>query len=272
MLVLIALGGGSMKKISSLLFLCLMCFILCAPCFAEEFKNPPIVDETGVLSSTQIKELSKNIEEVRKKYGFDVAVYIEAKMRSYDEMESADDIYDYYGYGAGENDDGILLYICVDSKKYWITTYADGERIFNENGIKYLEKNIKPKLKDGNYYTAIETFTNLSHELLEMAENGEPFNEKQYTLGYILTVIGCGLIIPLIIAFALMYMKLSKMKTSVKNDYAANYIKPGSMNIAVSRDIFLYSHIIKTERPKNNTSGSHTSSSGRRHGGGGGSF
>ena len=61
------------------------------------------------------------------------------------------------------------------------------------------------------------------------------------------------------------------MKTAVENDYAANYVKPGSKQLTMSRDIFLYSHITKTEKPKNN-SGSHNSSSGRTHGGGGGSF
>ena len=66
-------------------------------------------------------------------------------------------------------------------------------------------------------------------------------------------------------------MKLAKMKTAVENNYAANYVKNGSKRLDFSRDIFLYSNITKTERPKNN-SGSHQSSSGRTHGGGGGSF
>ena len=65
--------------------------------------------------------------------------------------------------------------------------------------------------------------------------------------------------------------KLKKMKTAEENDYAANYVKPGSMKLSVSRDLFLYSRITKTERPKS-SSGTHTSSSGRTHGGRGGSF
>jgi len=65
--------------------------------------------------------------------------------------------------------------------------------------------------------------------------------------------------------------KRKKMRTSFDTDYAANYIKPGSMRIDASRDLFLYSRVIKTERPKE-SSGTHTSSSGRTHGGRGGSF
>ena len=104
-----------------------------------------------------------------------------------------------------------------------------------------------------------------------MAKDGKPYNEKQYSMKYLIGVITVCLIAPLLIAFWMMKGKLKKMKTAVENDYAANYIKPGSMNISVSRDLFLYSRIAKTERPKE-SSGTHTSSSGRTHGGRGGSF
>ena len=108
-------------------------------------------------------------------------------------------------------------------------------------------------------------------ELLEMAANGEPYNKKQLSMTYILMVIGGALLIPFIIAKMMTNSKLAKMKTAVENDYAANYVKPGSKQLTMSRDIFLYSHITKTEKPKNNSE-SHKSSSGRTHGGGGGSF
>ena len=164
-----------------------------------------------------------------------------------------------------------MLYICSSTCEYWITTHAYGLQVFNENGIAYLKKNIEPHLADDNYYRAMETFAEKADELLEMAEKGEPFNKRQYDINYLLIVIGCALLLPLIIAYFMMQNKLSKMKTAVENDYVANYIKPGSKRLTMSRDIFLYSHIMKTEKPKNNSE-SHTSSSGRTHGGGGGSF
>lgn len=260
-----------MKRVISLLFVCFMCLALTVPSFAAEFENPPIIDEAGYLSESQLAELAEKLETIRQKYNFEVAVYTEYDMTSYDAMSSADDIYDYCGFGAGENDDGIMLYICSGTREYHITTHADGLRVFNENGIEYLKKNIQPHLEDDNYYLAMKVFAEKADELLEMAEKGEPFNKKQYDIKYLLIVIGCALLVPLLIAWFMMNGQLKKMKTAVENDYAANYIKPGSKQITMSRDIFLYSHIIKTEKPKNN-SGSHTSSSGRTHGGGGGSF
>ena len=184
---------------------------------------------------------------------------------------SADDIYDYNGYGAGENDDGILLYICSDTREYHFTTHGEGLKYFNSNGLKYLESKVAPYLSEDDYYEAFEIFIETTDELLQMAKDGKPYNEKQYSTKYLIGVIIAALLIPLLVALILMKKKLKKMKTAVENDYAANYVKPGSMNISVSRDLFLYSRITKTERPKE-SSGTHTSSSGRTHGGRGGSF
>ena len=178
-----------MKRIVSLLFICIICLSLTFSCFAAEFSNPPVTDEAEYLSESEFAELSEKLEGIRQKYNFEVAVYTEYDMTSYDAMSSADDIYDYGGYGAGKNDDGIMLYICSSTREYHITTHADGLRVFNTNGIEYLKKNIQPHLANDDYYLAMDTFADLTDELLEMAANGEPFNKKQYDMKYLLIVI-----------------------------------------------------------------------------------
>ena len=220
---------------------------------------------------SELDELTKDLDAVREKYDFEVAIYTESTMTSATAEASADDIYDYNGYGAGENDDGIMLYICSDTREYHFTTHGKGLEYFNTNGLIYLESQVLPYLSEDDYYGAFNAYIETADELLEMAESGTPYNEKQYSTKYLIGVIIVCLIAPLLIALWMMNRKLKKMKTAVENDYAANYMKPGSMNITVSRDLFLYSRITKTEKPKSN-SGTHTSSSGRTHGGRGGSF
>ena len=138
-------------------------------------------------------------------------------------------------------------------------------------GLAYFEKKIVPYLKKDNYYAAVKSYADHTEELLEMAAEGKPFNKRQHSMKYILCVVAGALLLPLILAYFMMHKKLCAMKTAVKEDNAANYMKPNSMNLDFSRDIFLYSTVTKTEKPKSN-SGSHTSSSGRSHGGRGGSF
>ena len=259
-----------MKKLFSCLLLLLITTSFVVTAYAD-FQNPAIVDDAGYLMQSELSSLSKKLDKVREKYDFEVAIYTESDMTSATAEESADDIYDYQGYGAGENDDGIMLYICSDTREYHFTTHGKGLKYFNANGLAYLESKVVPHLSENDYYEAFEEYIETTDELLQMAKDGKPYNEKQYSMKYLFGVIIVCLIAPLLIAFWMMKRKLKKMKTAVENDYAANYIKPGSMNLTTSRDLFLYSRITKTERPKS-SSGTHTSSSGRTHGGRGGSF
>ena len=259
-----------MKKIFSCMLLLFITMTLLLPAYAA-FENPPIIDDAGYLMQSELDELSRELDKVREKYNFEVAIYTESDMTSSTAEASADDIYDYGGYGAGENDDGIMLYICSDTREYHFTTHGKGLKYFNANGLAYLESKVLPHLSENDYYEAFEEYIETTDELLQMAKDGKPYNEKQYSMKYLFGVIIVCLIAPILIAFWMMKRKLKKMKTAVENDYAANYIKSGSMRIDTSRDLFLYSRITKTERPKS-SSGTHTSSSGRTHGGRGGSF
>ena len=222
-----------MKRIFSCLLLLLITtsFVVTAQ---SDFQNPSIVDDAGYLMQSELSFLSKELDKVREKYGFEVAIYTESDMTSSTAEESADDIYDYNGYGAGENDDGILLYICSDTREYHFTTHGEGLKYFNSNGLKYLESKVVPYLSEDDYYEAFEIFIETTDELLQMAKDGKPYNEKQYSTKYLIGVIIAALLIPLLVAWILMKKKLKKMKTAVENDYAANYVKPGSMTISAS--------------------------------------
>lgn len=266
-----------MKKIISVLFVFCICLSFIFPCFAAEFKNPPIVDGAGYLTSEQFDELSQRLEDIRQKYNFEVAIYTEVEMSGSSAMASADDIFDYSGYGAGEACDGIILYICSGTRDYWMSTHARGLTVFNDNGIEYMKRKIQPRLKDDNYYGAMKAYANNAEKLLEMAAKGKPYNRKPRDTKKFFEGLFGLIVISLIIANYMLKFKMKKMKTAVENDYAANYVVPGSKHITGSGDYFLYSLVSKTKIPKESSggsggSGSHRSSSGRTHGGGGGKF
>ena len=87
-------------------------------------------------------------------------------------------------------------------------------------------------------------------------------------------------VVSLIVGLILSCTTVGKMKaklTTVRAQAAANsYIKPGTLNINDSREMFLYRSVTRTQKPKNNSSSggssTHTSSSDTTHGGGGGKF
>lgn len=259
-----------MKKTISAILIALTVIISTGSVFAI-FNNFTVVDKAGYLTDSQLEELSKQLDDVRQKYNFDVAVYTEKFMSGTNAESTADELYEHTLYGYGENSDGIMLYIAADENAYHFTTHGSGETIFNDNGLAYIESKILPSLKEGDYYTAMKLYGEYCEELLEMAAQGEPYNKKQRSTGYVCGIVGCALLIPLLLAYLMTKKKMKKMKTAVENDYAANYMKPGSMNLSMSRDIFMYSTVTKTEKVKS-SSGGHTSSSGEHHGGRGGHF
>ena len=104
-----------MKKMFSCMLLLLISMTLLLPVYAA-FDNPPIIDDAGYLMQSELAKLSEELEQIREKYNFEVAIYTESEMSGNTAEEAADDIYDYNGYGVGENDDGILLYICRDTR------------------------------------------------------------------------------------------------------------------------------------------------------------
>ena len=98
-------------------------------------------------------------------------------------------------------------------------------------------------------------------------------NSYEITLIFIAFAFGCNMGCSVIVSQLFGAKDYAKMKTAVENDYAANYMKDGSMKLDISRDIFMYSKITKTEKAKSDSaSDTHTSSSGETHGGRGGSF
>lgn len=265
-----------MKRLLTIFLWC-MSILCCVPVYASpyeaDFINTPVTDDAGYLTYEEFEQLKTKLERIREEYDFDVAIYTEYIMSGYDAQSTADDLYDYNFYGAGEDRDGILLYICSESREYYITTHAKGIYVFNDHGIAYLMDHIQPLLEDDQYYQAMDTFANLAEELLEMAANGQVYNEEKLDTGYVVVVVGSALLFPLLIAYLMMKTQISKMKTAKEERYAQNYMKQDSRHITNSRDIFLYSHITKTAKPKKSSSSTtHRSSSGRTHGGGGGRF
>ncbi len=235
---------------------------------AAAFSQPSYHDEAGYLTQTEVDVISAQLDSVRNKYNVDVAIYIEEDFSSnFNAQDSADDIFDYNGYGYGDDKDGILLYICSSTREYHFTTHGEyGRKVFSNSALAFLEENVVYHLQFDDFYSAFDAYASTCEDLLSDAKNGVFYSKPKNVIVPILILIG----VPVLLAFILMLSKLSKMKTVRDQKTATNYIKEGSMNLTHSRDIFMYSHTVRTAKPKDQ--GNHRSSSGEIHGGRGGSF
>lgn len=243
----------------------------------DHMLQPWIVDDADVLSDEQENMLRQKLNEISNRQKFAVAIVIVDTFGSKTPMNFADDFYDYNGYGVelSENRDGAILAFSM-SHKWYISTCGYGIEAITDAGRERMADLFKPYLKDKEYYSACDKFADLCDDYVTEARNG-----TAYDVGHLpklpfpfMKRLGIAIIAGLLIAFIIVTIMKSKLTTVKAQDSAVDYTKEGSMVVNESRDMFLYSHVSKTEKAKDSDGGSstHTSSSGSTHGGGGGSW
>lgn len=282
-----------MKKTSNRLrslFAALAALILAAalavPAFAVEGGFADLYyrmnDSANVLTEDEDNELEDALEELSLRQSFDVVIATIESLESvdYDSMEAyADDLYDFCQFGYGADRDGVLLLVSVGDRKWHISTCGYGITAFTDAGIQYLGEQMTPDMADGDYAAAFRTFVQWSDAYIDAARSGRPYDVKNLpreplSLMYLFLALGIGLVL----AWVVVGVMKSRLRSVAFQENAASYVREGSMNLTNSRELFLYRDVHRTERVEEKDSDSsggsstHTSSSGTTHGGGGGSF
>ena len=239
-------------------------------------------DSANVLTEDEDNELEDALEELSLRQSFDVVIATIESLESvdYTSMEEyADDLYDFCQFGYGADRDGVLLLVSVGDRKWHISTCGYGITAFTDAGIQYLGEQMTPDMADGDYAAAFRTFVQWSDAYIDAARSGRPYDVKNLprdplSLMYLFLAVGIGLVL----AWVVVSVMKSRLRSVAFQENAASYVREGSMNLTNSRELFLYRDVHRTERVEEKDSDSsggsstHTSSSGTTHGGGGGSF
>lgn len=239
-----------MKK---LIIFCLVLMVLVIPVSAAE---DLLVDDADLLTYAQETELEAGLRELTEKYNMSVVIVTTDSVGEKDTVAYADDFLDYNGYG----EDGILLLINMEDRQWHISTVGEAVSAFSEDDLAQIEDGIVDYLSDGNYMSAFEEFISQCDDILD--------NSFAWGTNLIFALV-VGLVVSLIVVFC-----LKRQLKSVKRQYtASDYVRPGSLQLTGSGEIFLYHTVSRIEKPKPQSgSGTHRSSSGRMHGGRGGRF
>lgn len=237
-----------------------------------------VVDMADLLDNSEEAALLSMLDEISIRQELDVVVVTVNTLDGKTPMDYADDFYDYNGYGFGENRDGVLLLVCMEDRDWRISTSGYGITVFTDAGIEYISEKFLPDLSDGNYADAFTTYAEHCDEFITQARTGEPYDtnnlpkEPFNVFTSLLISLAVGILVSLIVTGK---MK-GKLKTVRMQPAAEEYVRKGSMLVTESSDLFLYSHVDRRAKSKDNDSGggssTHTSSSGSSHGGGGGKF
>lgn len=249
------------KRIFTLLLVLLICFALAVPAFAEA-GNFHMVDTAGLLTSIQEAALEAKLAEISARQGTEVCI---VTVNSLEGTIIAD--YSEYFYDSYMDDvPAVVLFIAMDEREWDIAAYGGAEVSFNAAGREYIGGQILDSLSDEDFNNAFTDFAALCDDFLAQAASGEPYGSgnlpKEPMAWYsILIALGIGLVVALIVTGVMR----SALK-SVAMQHAAEYVRPGSLQLTRSQDIFLYRTVSRRERPKSSTSsGSGAGSSSGNH-------
>lgn len=239
-----------------------------------------LTDGAELLSSEEAAALREKLQAVSDKYDCDVLILTVDSLGGKTPTQYADDYFDYNGYGRNSTADGILFMLSMEDRDWAISTCGRCIQAFTDNGQAYMIGKMKGDLKLDRFAAALETYVETCDELLEMYENGKPYDKPQGTLYKIMHVsVPIGILLSLAIGFLLAGIPLGRMKSAINNvkwqKNASDYSRPGSMQLQQSFDQFLYTNTTRVKVESSSSSGgssTHTSSSGRTHGGSSGKF
>ena len=274
-----------LKKMTSLLLavLLLSCLVLPASANAGSY----IVDDAGLLYSNEAAALEEKAAALSATYGIDAVILTVDSLGGVTAQNYADDYYDHNGYG----EDGVLFLLAMEEREWYIYTCGTVIYALTDYGIQQLGEGVLPYLSSGSWYDGFSFFLDRLPYYLDAYGSGAPVDgyadysgdyyhgqqdevvyypqEKQPSLPM-------SLLIGLAVGGVAILIMRSSMNTKRAQHGAAVYLKDGSWNLRMHRDIYLYSNVTKTRRQQSSSSGGgssvHRSSGGRSHGGGGGRF
>lgn len=224
-----------------------------------EVKEFQVFDEADLLNDSEELDLEEKLADLSSKYGAQIVVCTIESMDGGDIDEFLGFLYDEMEFGYGKNHDGVLLLVCMDPREYRILSNGFAGEAIDSGDIDSIGDVIVSDLSDGDYAAAFDAFADQCGYYLDGYINGFPFNFGKNLL--ICLVI--GIVAGVVVAFVLK----GQLKTVRKQNEANVYVKPGSMQVTVHNDFFLYRDVTCTRKQSSSSSGSGSSRST-----GGGSF
>ena len=219
-----------------------------------------VEDYADVLTDSEEAELIAKLEALGSEYDIEIGAITVDSYEGKDPQAFADDFYDYNGYGYGENDDGLIVVFNTGkgdgNRNLAISTHGKGIELLTDLEIdRIIEMMINP-IKNGDFAGAFDNF---------VTECEGAFDESISIIWIPVSIlVGFGL------AFLIVKIQASKLKTVVQKADAADYV--GNVVLTYQNDQFMYRNVTSSPKVKSESSSTHTSSSGRTHGGGNRSF
>ena len=228
-----------MRKLLACSLLALALGLVATP-LAQAAVGDLVIDEAGILTDGERETLNNEAERISARHHCEVAIIVvedKGAMGAYDAAELA---FTLYGIGYGPDRDGVLLFLSMADRDYYLIAHGDfGNAAFTDHGKDVmLDRYILPQLSADNYYEAFIAYLNKADEFLGLARDGKPFDigsDSDQSWRIFVTILA-----PLGISLVICLFWNSKMKTARKAADANAYIGDAGLVLTAQEDRFLY--------------------------------
>ena len=235
-----------MKRISLILISLLLITFAAVPALATSYMDgPKVLDDADLLTSGEQAELKQRLDQMSEKYECDVVAVTVPTLEDMNSEEYSDYLFNIMNYGMWNDGKCIMLLVCMEYRDWALTPYGDASKYFPLSVQDEMIGNFKPYLSQGDIYSAFCAFAD------DCEHAFEDYGRIQLKPLWIVAALAVGVVIAFI---AVLIMK-SQLKSVRFQPGANSYLRSGSMNVTQRRDIFLYSTVTRTPKPKNNSSG-----------------
>lgn len=217
-----------------------------------------LYDGADLLSVSEELALNEKLSDLSQTHNAQIVIITMESANGGDIDEILESTYDDNGFGYGVNKDGVLLLLCMDIREYRVLSNGFAGWAIDSGDIDRMGDAFVSDLTAGFYADAFNEFADQCDYYLDGYLNGYPFEFGKN----LLTCLVIGLVVGLIVSLCLK----GQLKSVRKQNRADVYVKPGSLQISVCHDFFLYRNVVKTKK-ETKSSGSGSGSS-RSTGGG----
>ena len=254
------------KRFAAFLLVCLLALSL-APAALAGGTQPYIIDNAGILSSTESYTLEKEAQSLAQRYGVGIYLVTVNDACRIDSRGTYEAAYTYYhrnSLGAGAERNGAILLLSMNDRAFAHFYYGEkSEYAFNSYAQEQIEDTFLDNFRENDWYGGFSDYLSACGEYLALAAEGHPVRRSPVPA----IVISCAA--GVLIAFLVCSILKRKMKSVYVQARADGYVS-GKLRLARQTDRF--THRTETRRriepPK--SSGGGGGSVGRTGGGGSG--
>ncbi len=227
-----------------------------------------VIDEAGLLDSEESAYLESLLDDISSNTGISMVVATARSSGSLGDAEYADRIGARSEYGT----DSIVFFLNIGERTYYISTQGYAARAISYSALSD-DSAYYDYLVEGNYAMAFASWArNIASYVGYQSDSASPSASAG-------TVSSGGtfewevplffsIVIGLSLAALVVFFQKKELKNSSLVPNADDYVVPNSFKLTLKKDIFLYSHVDRTQRPDRDDE----RSSGAQHGGISGHF